>query len=100
MGRARILWNGLRVDIFTAHFVAYVARLPDRDSQIFRLYVFGPLGLKDYGSAAKFEIKFYHQATLVYMTYEKWGCETEKTCNLTLAMICQSIGHGRNEDII
>ena len=27
------------------------ARLPDGDSQILRLYVFGPLGLKDYGSA-------------------------------------------------
>ena len=27
------------------------ARLPDGESQIFRLYVFGPPGLKDYGSA-------------------------------------------------
>ena len=27
------------------------AWLPDGYSQIFRLYVFGPLGLKDYGSA-------------------------------------------------
>ena len=26
-------------------------RLPDGDSQIFRFYVFGPSGLKDYGSA-------------------------------------------------
>ena len=28
------------------------SRLPDGDSQIFRLYEFGPLGLKDYGSAS------------------------------------------------
>ena len=27
--------------------------LPDGDSQIFRLYVFGPLGLMDYGSATQ-----------------------------------------------
>ena len=27
------------------------ARLPDGDSQILRLYVLGPSGLKDYGSA-------------------------------------------------
>ena len=31
--------------------VAEPARLPDGDSQIIRLYVFGPSGLKDYGSA-------------------------------------------------
>ena len=29
----------------------YKAWLPDGYSQIFRLYAFGPLGLKDYGSA-------------------------------------------------
>ena len=28
-----------------------LTRLPDGNSQIFRLYVFGPSGLKDYGSA-------------------------------------------------
>ena len=31
--------------------VAEPARLPDGDSQIIRLYVFGPSGLKDYVSA-------------------------------------------------
>ena len=46
--------NARRVARRLAHFVSMLnqARLPDGYSQILRLYVFGPSGLKDYGSAA------------------------------------------------
>ena len=40
------------------------AWLPDDYSQIFRLYAFGPSGLKDYGSAT-LHCKIYHLATLI-----------------------------------
>ena len=39
-------------EVSTAYRSGYSqAWLPDGDSQIFRFYAFGPLGLKDYGSA-------------------------------------------------
>ena len=48
------------------------SRLPDGDSKIFRLYLFGTLGLRDYGSATlPCKIKFCYMATLVTVGTEQ-----------------------------
>ena len=58
------------------------ARLPDGDSQILRSYVFGPSGLKDYGSAT-LRCKIYHLATLIER--RRAGVEWRVTNDASLA---------------
>ena len=55
MTSPHFMWGGGELKVYFEKVEKFVrkfkARLPDGDSQILRLYVFGPSGLKDYGSA-------------------------------------------------